>query len=228
MAAALYDSYRDFKGWSDEAAGGDPATYANLLSASGKTGALDVLEMGFGDGSFLDWARGVGHRVAGLEILQSSIAAAVSRGHEAYPSADEIPAGRSFDVILLIDVLEHLDQAGFDGLMALADSRLKPNGVIVARFPNGQSPFFGAYQYGDFTHHKPLSPGAVEQIVRPRGYCVIRAVNPRPMPKRLVPWIRRKAAYLFRDLVEMVLGLAYLGHRTPMDPNVIVTLGRKP
>ena len=37
MAAGLYDSYQDFKGWSAVAAGGDPATYANLLAASGKT-----------------------------------------------------------------------------------------------------------------------------------------------------------------------------------------------
>lgn len=227
MAQDLYETYQDFKGWSDVAAGGDPETYTDLLRACGKTGGLDVLEMGFGDGSFMDWARSAGHRIAGLEILDYSVTTVAARGHEAYLSWTDIPPDRRFDVIMLIDVIEHLGAAGFDVLFSLADKHLKPDGVIIARFPNGQSPFSGWYQYGDMTHDKPLTPDAISQMIQPRGYRLIRAQNPRPLPRRLGARIKYTAAYLFRDIVEVVLGYAYLGQRLPMDPNVVVVLGRQ-
>lgn len=36
----------------------------------------------------------------------------------------------------------------------------------------------------------------------------------------------RRAGYLLRDLFETVVGIAYLGERTPMDPNVVVVVER--
>jgi SAM-dependent methyltransferase len=228
MTSDLYDDYRAFKGWTDEGAGGDAATYANIVAASGKPGTLALLELGFGDGSFMDWAKAAGHEIAGLEIIPEARDAVAARGHEAYLDGDEIAGRARFDAIIAIDVLEHLDAAGFRSLFDLARRVLKDDGVIVGRFPNGASPFFGRYQYGDMTHDKPLSAGSVGQIALRDGFRVVRALNPRPLPAGAGARLKRGAAYLLRDMVEIVLGLAYFGYRSPMDPNVLVVLGRAP
>lgn len=189
-----------------------------------KRGALNILEIGFGDGSFLDWARGEGHNVAGTELIPECVAAAKARGHDARLASDVSFSDDHFDVIVALDVLEHLDQSGFESLAALAHRTLRPYGVIIARFPNGDSPFFGQYQYGDFTHGKPLSSGSLMQIMSPLGFELARAVNPRPVPKNFTPKLKRKLVYMLRDLIEIGIGFAYFGYRTPIDPNILVVI----
>lgn len=228
MANELYDDYLAFKGWTDVGAGGDPAIFADITAAAGRSGPMEILELGFGDGSFMDWARDAGHRIAGLEIIPEARSAVVARGHEAYLDGADIPGEARFDAIIAIDVLEHLDAEGFKALFDLAHRLLKADGVIVGRFPNGGSPFFGAYQYGDMTHDKPLSAASVGQIALVHGFGVLRALNPRPLPAGLGPRLKRQAAYSLRDVVEIVIGLAYFGYRSPMDPNILVVLGRLP
>lgn len=224
----LYSTYTELKGWGAEASNIDPVTFAYVLRAARMCGKLRILEIGFGDGSFMDWARGAGHEVTGLEILPECVAAARARGHDACLASDGLFAKVGFDVIVALDVLEHLDQPGFNDLTELAHRCLRPDGLIVARFPNGDSPFFGRYQYGDFTHRKPLSSRSLMQIMGPLGFELVHAFNPRPTPVKLRAKLKRRLGYLVRDLIEIVLGFAYFGCRTPMDPNIVVIIKAKP
>lgn len=226
---SLYDSYVTFKNWGESAVIQLPENFVCLLRGSGAPlRSLDILDYGFGDGTFLDWAKREGHSVTGVEILPAMVAAATARGHTAFLADDDNAwvGERRFDVITLLDVMEHLDAAGFKALMALGRKALKPGGMILARFPNGDSPFFGRYHYGDLTHERPLSAGAVDQRARPEGMTVARAFNPRPIPPGFARAVKQRLAYLVRDIVETVLGFGYFGYRFPMDPNVAVVLMR--
>jgi 2-polyprenyl-3-methyl-5-hydroxy-6-metoxy-1,4-benzoquinol methylase len=224
----LYSSYAELKGWSSDGGSGNPLVFENILAVSGKGGKLRILEIGFGDASFMDWARSVGHDVAGTEIIPECVLAAQKRHHEVYlaDAADSLESKR-FDLIVAIDVLEHLTLKQFRELMELANKVLQNDGLIVARFPNGDSPFSGRYQAGDFTHEHPLSARSVDQICSPLGFIVTRSVNPRPSRKGLAAKLRITAAYALRDVIETFIGYVYLGYRTPMDPNIIVVLSRK-
>ncbi|HET9428657.1 MAG TPA: class I SAM-dependent methyltransferase [Allosphingosinicella sp.] len=225
--SGLYASYVDFKKWSVQPQQGEGAVFADLIASAGKSGKLDLLEIGFGNGSFMDWARHSGHNIVGIELIPDLVELARGRGHEAYLNHEGLPGCDRFDAIIAIDVLEHLDLSQFRDFFKVADQVLKKGGVIIGRFPNGDSPFFGRYQYGDYTHDKPLSWRALHQIGISDGFEVKRAVNPRPLPTAIRSRLKQRLAYGLRNLIETVLGFTYFGYRTPMDPNIIVIMGRR-
>ena len=225
----LYDSYSTFMRWGDTVVVDRPEDFEQLLREAGLGGrSLSILDFGFGAGAFMDWAKAAGHAVSGLEILPERIAAAAARGHSVFPAdqADGQLGDGAFDAIIALDVLEHLDRAGFSALMALARRTLKPDGVLVARFPNGDSPVYGRYHYGDLTHGRPLSSEAVRQLCQTEEMRLVKAFNPRSIPPGLGRALKRRATYFARDLIETVLGYVYFGFRFPMDPNVAVVLAR--
>ncbi len=217
----LYSRYNEFKGWSEGAAAVQPEMFEHIVATGGKTGALDILEIGFGDGSFLDWAKQAGHRVSGIEVRPEAVEAARARGHQVSLRA---PEPRPVDLVVAIDVLEHLDREAFSSFLETARRVLKPDGVIVARFPNGYSPFFGRYHHSDMTHGKPLTGESVAQMAMLSGFRLVREQNPRPRARGMRSAIRTWLAYRLRDLVETILGYAYFGERFPMDPNILVVL----
>jgi SAM-dependent methyltransferase len=227
MPSELYNSYSQMKGWSAVGGSGDAYVFENIVSAARKRGPLRIFEIGFGDGSFLDWAREAGHEVCGTEIIPECISAARARGHQVYSSdeAGALPTD-SFDLIIAIDVLEHLNLSELGGLARLAAKILRHDGLIVARFPNGASPFSGLNQAGDLTHERALTPQSIHQVLSRDGFVVIRSANPRPRRGTLSGKLKGHAAYFVRDLIEVFLGFVYYGHRFPMDPNIIVVLAR--
>ena len=86
----LYAGYEAWKGWSK------PFTCSaeEAIYFAGETRGLaiehaDVLEIGFGSGSFLAWARARKARVAGTEINPALLAAAEQFGVEQLPAAFE-------------------------------------------------------------------------------------------------------------------------------------------
>lgn len=223
-APKLYDDYIAFKGWEADAPPARSEDHAVLLSGARAAAGTRLLDIGFGRGDFLDWARGQGLKTAGVEIIPELVERAAARGHDARPELSRFEA-ESFDVITAIDVLEHLTTDQLAGMLGEARRLLAPQGVFVARFPNGQSPFSVPYQNGDLTHLRWLTPGAVRQVAQTVGLSLVATYNPRPAPSGF-RGLKRRLGYLVRDLVEIVVGYAYYGHRIPMDPNIVVVLKR--
>jgi SAM-dependent methyltransferase len=229
MDESLYDSYVEFKSWGD-APDSSHQDFSNLFYQCGIGGEkLKILELGCGAGRFMDWAREQGHDIQGTEIIPQMIESVTRRGftvHLAPVNPDTLPA-KSFDAVVAIDVLEHLQSPDLKDALLLAKSIMKQDGYLIAHFPNGASPFSLYYQSGDFTHNKPLSPTSMRQIAEPLGLRLIVAFNPRSLPPRVLHRLRRRLVYLCRDLIEIVLGLIYFGRRIPLDPNVVVVLKPK-
>jgi len=220
----LYRDYVAFKGWEAESTGGAPEEYAALIAFSGlESGRL--LDIGFGRGELLDWAKERGFETAGVELIPELVDRARARGHQAVTELSEL-AGSEFHVITAVDVLEHLSLDQLQTLLREVVNRLAPGGAFVARFPNGQSPFSGLHQHGDLTHVRYLTPGALRQVADGAGLSLAAAGNFRPLPRGL-RGLKRRAGYVVRDVIELVLGLVYFGHRVPMDPNVVVVLRRR-
>ena len=219
----LYSTYSSFNGWNGVIKNAPSEDFEYCLNAVNCRPNSHILEIGFGAGQFLDWARASGHQVAGVEILPEMIAAARGRGHLIFDDLyGEIH--HRFDVIVVLDVLEHLPYPDLARMISRCSHLLKDGGRLVARFPNGDSPFSARYQNGDATHLKPMSATALAQIAGPAGMRVERAMNPRPLPRALVPRLKRKLVYAGRDLVEIVLGRLYYSCRVPMDPNIMVIM----
>lgn len=69
-----------------------------------------------------------------------------------------------FDLIVALDVMEHIETSDLVDFMSSVRNLLKPGGMFVARVPNGSSPWGLVYQYGDITHVTVLSPGRFQKL----------------------------------------------------------------
>ena len=100
---------------------------------------LHVLDVGCGSGGFLRILKDLGHEAVGLEISVKAVEAANQSGVKAFVGNPETKAGlddvgKDFDVITLLDVLEHT----FDPPQVLRhlETLLKLDGCIIASVPN--------------------------------------------------------------------------------------------
>ena len=109
------------------------------------------------------------------------------------------------------DVLEHLD---FDAIAALLQD-IKPllaaDGRIIARVPNGDSPFSRAIQYGDITHRSVLGSGSVRQLASRVGLRLVQIRAPAfPLAGLgVVKALRRCAVQIVRSIVKSVVNFAF-------------------
>jgi SAM-dependent methyltransferase len=219
----LYSSYSSFKGWGGAAAPVRPEEFSEILKLGRCAQPSRILEIGFGRGQFLDWARAGGHDVVGVEIIPEMIGAARSRGHAVHETLEKEIDGQ-FDLIVAIDVFEHISYSELTTMLLRCRQLLRSSGRLVARFPNGDSPFSGRYQNGDATHVKPMTASALGQIALPLGIEVERATNSRALPPNVGARLKRRVIYALRDLVEILIGRIYFSTRAPMDPNILVVM----
>jgi 2-polyprenyl-3-methyl-5-hydroxy-6-metoxy-1,4-benzoquinol methylase len=222
-SSRLYGDYVAFKGWEGDGAARSSGDFAALLRLSGKHPPYRLLDIGFGRGDLLDWAKIQGIQTHGLEIIPELVERARARGHDVRRGDLSAFPADLFDVVIATDVLEHLSVEQLQQMLREVRRVLKDDGAFIARFPNGQSPFSGAYQHGDLTHVLHLTPNALRQLAGAAGLSVTGAHNFRPMTRGL-GGLKRSAAYLLRDIVEAIVGYAYFGHRMPMDPNIVVVI----
>lgn len=232
----LIASYAAWKAWTPDAptATRNAIFAAEIARAKIRPGSR-ILEIGFGEGTFLDWARDHGYACEGLEINDELVAAARRRGHKCYRGStrDVLSMGAEpFDAIVLFDVLEHME---FDDIFTLFDDLhrlLGPDGKIIARFPNGASPFGRAFQHGDATHVTALTGSLVSQIGQATGFEMISERNAARDATRHGAGFRnsalvRRAAFLARDIIQFTLSMVYFGRNMPMDPNLTVVLRKR-
>jgi len=152
----------------------DSRYYSMEIARTGLTRIRDVLEIGFGDGVFLAFARQQGWNVRGTEVNELLVAAAREGGYAAELAADvsAFPPS-SFDLIVAFDVLEHIRQEDLAAFLMQIRDRLRDGGVLLARFPNGDSSFGLAHQNADITHVTAIGSGKIEYFAKTCGFSVL-------------------------------------------------------
>ncbi len=115
--------------------------------------SIKVLEVGFGNGSFLKYCTNQEWDVTGCEINEHLVEMGKNEGYDVFHS-DKMSSlnDQSFDLIVAFDVLEHIPVDQALSFLSNLKRLLKNGGVLVARFPNGDSPFSLPFQNGDTTH----------------------------------------------------------------------------
>lgn len=227
-AADPYAGYAAWKAWSGAFAATDREAryFAEEFRGIGLAGKR-VLEIGFGNGSFLAWAKGEGARVAGVEINAAMRDAARAHGFEVF-EAPLAEISERVDLVVAFDVLEHwtTDElvANFRAIRAL----LVGGGLFVSRFSNGQSPFGRVYQHGDFSHRSVLSTYKIEYLAGLAGFEVVRIDNVRRVPSRPGPLAAVRHGWLAwrRRWIERSIARLYGIRKLPLDPNLVAVLRR--
>ncbi|HEV7287984.1 class I SAM-dependent methyltransferase [Sphingomonas sp.] len=175
--SALYADYDAWKGWGEPFRWNAEEGRYYAAELGRDPAGLDILEIGFGSGAFLGWARDKGARVMGAEITPASVAAAqtaqiplVAPDFEAHGALAE----NSLDAVVAFDVFEHLDPATIPAKLAAIARALRPGGLLVLRYPNGQSPFGLDPLHADATHIVALSRAKIDQYAAGTGLRTIR------------------------------------------------------
>ena len=131
----------------------------------------NVLEIGFGDGGFLAYAKSQEWNITGTESNKRLVEIARQEGFNAIHSDefDELE-DQYFDLVVAFDVLEHVKQEDLGRLLSSIHKKLKIGGALIARFPNGDSPFGLALQHGDITHVTVIGSGKVDYLANQCGF----------------------------------------------------------
>lgn len=239
MTIEDYSNYQEWKEWDPIEFGkygiAESLYFAAELECAGIASlhGISVLEIGFGDGKFAAWARSRGADYKGTEAISVLVDQGMRCGYKAYmadqPISDFISAG-SLDLVVSIDVFEHIDLADLKQLLANLRAALRSGGCIFARVPSGDSPFSRAIQYGDLTHRMVLGSSAIHQLAQEAGFTVAGIREP-AIPVRglgALAWVRRFAIALVRRMAYPLIANILMGGGNPiLSPNMVFVLTKE-
>jgi 2-polyprenyl-3-methyl-5-hydroxy-6-metoxy-1,4-benzoquinol methylase len=235
--AEIVDPYIGWKNWGEDSFGQFDSLEARYYAAETgirKVAAARVLEIGFGNGSFIGWARSVNIDVFGVELNSTLVARARTLLGEDHVFHDLDDAGLTdlagtFSHIVAFDVIEHIAQSDLPHFLAQLRMLLTAHGRLILRFPNGDSPFGRVNQHGDPTHLTTLGRGKLCFLAIQAGFAV-EAVRAPKLPLTGIGigrTLRRTALRLGRYIVEHLVGFLYFGGRViPLDANYVGVLVR--
>lgn len=133
-----------------------------------------VLEIGFGNGKFLTYARTLGWSVVGVEANEQLVGFAESQEFDVYHANNlSFFEPDQFDLIVAFDVLEHLPKDELIGWFFEINRILKEDGCFIARFPNGDSPLGLLHQNGDVTHASSIGSIMVKCLAERVGITIV-------------------------------------------------------
>jgi len=105
--------------------------------------------------------------MTGIEVIPDLVQLAQDSGYQAISSEQTADLlANSFDLVVAFDVLEHIPQDDLPNLLSLIFQKLRPGGLFIARFPNGDSPLGLPFQYGDMTHVTVIGSGKLRYLAQ--------------------------------------------------------------
>ena len=148
--------YIDWKNWEADSFAKtsklEEAYFNNIFKLLKLKKSSKILEIGFGNGSFLGYAVSQKFNYDGVESNQNLVDLAIDNNFSAYTSLDKINRETKYDLIILFDVIEHINADAVEEFFKEMNVHLEETGSIFLRFPNGSSPLGLGNQHGDVTH----------------------------------------------------------------------------
>lgn len=156
-----------------------------------------ILDLGCGYGAFPHFLKQAGYRnIRGIDASVEQVELAHRLGIPEVKLGDlksclEQTDSASVDVVLLIDVLEHLaPQELFDTLDDVFRI-LKRGGRLIAHVPNAEGLFGMRIRYGDLTHELVFTPRSAQQLFTTIGFSKVECHEDRPIIHNLKSFVRR-------------------------------------
>jgi 2-polyprenyl-3-methyl-5-hydroxy-6-metoxy-1,4-benzoquinol methylase len=132
-------------------------------------------ELACGHGSFLCWLQRCGFaNICGVDSSAEQVALAQQVGVDV--ELDDVnhwlakrPGGH-FEVLVGIDLAEHLSKDDFMEMLYGAFTTLVPGGSLILRLPNGDSPLVGMNLFNDITHVWTYTPNCLNSLALMHGF----------------------------------------------------------
>ena len=187
-----------------------------------------VLDLGCGHGLYLYFVKGAGYaNVTGVDFSAQQVALAHQIGIPEVKQANifEYLASTqdTFDVILVMDVLEHLEpQELFDSLRQV-QRIMNPGAKLIIHVPNAEGLFGMRIRFGDYTHTQAFTPRSISQVLKTLGFTNIRCFEDKPVPKS-PKGLLRYLIWQLGTIPARLLLLAETGERRfVLSQNMLVT-----
>jgi SAM-dependent methyltransferase len=155
-----------------------------------------IVDLGCGYGKYLYYFKKYGyHNLLGIDTSAEQVKLAHQLGITEVQQGDiqsflASDTGQA-DVILLMDVIEHLPlQTVFD-LLDSVYAKLNPGGKVIIHVPNAEGLFGMRIRYGDLTHELAFSPTSVRQLGRSVGFSRLKCEEDKPLVHGFTSLIRR-------------------------------------
>jgi len=147
-----------------------------------------LLDLGCGRGEWLQFAQSKGFAADGVDANPVMVAHCHGLGLSVAPG-DLMPALLSqpdgaLAVVSAFHVAEHLPFGLLYGLVQQAYRCLGPGGAVILETPNPENPLVGSHTfYHDHTHRNPLTPTALQFLLRYLGFQRVRILRLHPYPE---------------------------------------------
>ena len=155
-----------------------------------------ILEIGCGNGRFVKYLENQGYaHVEGIDVSTDQVAFGQERlGLRSISVQDTIPylqkKKHSYDVIYLMDVVEHLELEYLVELGRVAHEKLKPGGRLIMQAPNGLAPL-SPNRFSDVTHLRAYTSYSFTQLQRMFGFEEVHNYELPPFVHGLKSRVRR-------------------------------------
>lgn len=225
-----YKNYIKFKDWKSENFGkytvSEKIYYDKEFDFIPDIRKLSILEIGYGNGALMSYFRDKGADIFGIEVNKDLVSLA-QKNNYIVCAADDLSTylTRKFDLIVAIDVLEHIDKENLSDVVKFYFDRLDSGGIFFARFPNGDSPFGLRNQNGDITHRVQIGSEMIRQIFSSlnandiviRGEVISAGIG-------FLPYVRSIARKIFLEFVNVTVRVLFSssGYYDFVSPNLVV------
>ena len=177
--------------------------------------ATRLLEVGCGPGYLLQALKERGFsRLEGIDLSPANVALSRERfGLEGVVAADAdafLASRRGrYDVVVLKDILEHVEKAGLSEFVARLGSALAPGGRLIVQVPNMHWVAGLHERYMDLTHEVGFTRESLAQLLRLHFAEVevsrVQAIFPRSLKQRIVyGWLRPLYLRAYRLHLKLV------------------------
>jgi 2-polyprenyl-3-methyl-5-hydroxy-6-metoxy-1,4-benzoquinol methylase len=150
--------------------------------------ASRILDFGCGIGLCLWALRANGFlNSEGIDSDESQVALAKKRGLNAIHLPDSesylLERKQHYDVVLMLDVLEHIPKDIQLGILRNLSQSIKPDGKIIVVVPNAASIIGYLFKNIDFTHHAAYSDFMLRFLLLNAGFGTVEVQSHRKVPK---------------------------------------------
>ena len=173
-----------------------------------------ILECACGYGRFLQFLKDEGYEdVSAVDISPAQVAVASQVGYPVLCASvlDYLKGCENqFDLIVAIDLIEHLQKDEALQFLDSCHAALKSGGQLILQTPNASSAWGMDSRYNDFTHEICFNPRLLSRIFGLKRFTDIRTREPGPVPYgysilsslRFALWQLLRAGMIARTIIE--------------------------
>jgi len=237
--------YRKFHDGSKEHFDEMASFYGGLLRGvlEHESRSANILDIGCGQGLLVYALNRMGfENVEGIDLSEEQVDVARKMGlrckgvDEQYISRLSESAPATFELIFLMDVLEHLNKEAQLRILTAACALLVEGGRLVVSVPNANSSFGLRWRYGDWTHETAFTEHSLEFVLLNSNFTSVTLMPYEFIRRPRLAFIPRKSSLLwvlqrfFRSFrrLEAVAELGADGWRVPLSLNLLAQCTKGP